>query len=176
MAGQRELWEVTRFSGGRRGFQPQCDCYRTEDPPALHIMLELPGVDPAAVQVVARGTALVVGSPRAAVSGRRPVSPDRDRVRRLRTADRACRERGRRRSDRDVRGRDVATRGPAHAMNEMEFTETAPTQIEELPAELPVLPLKDTVVFPDSMTPLAIGQERSIRLVDDVIGGERVLA
>ncbi|MFL5943173.1 MAG: endopeptidase La [Gaiellaceae bacterium] len=61
-------------------------------------------------------------------------------------------------------------------MNEIEFTETASTQVEELPAELPVLPLKDTVVFPDSMTPLAIGQERSIRLVDDVIGGERLLA
>jgi ATP-dependent Lon protease len=61
-------------------------------------------------------------------------------------------------------------------MSELEFTEAAPTEVDELPAELPVLPLKDTVVFPDSMTPLAIGQERSIRLVDDVIGGERVLA
>jgi ATP-dependent Lon protease len=61
-------------------------------------------------------------------------------------------------------------------MNEMEFTETAPTQVDELPPELPVLPLKETVVFPDSMTPLAIGQERSIRLVDDVVSGERLLA
>jgi ATP-dependent Lon protease len=61
-------------------------------------------------------------------------------------------------------------------MNEMDFTETQRTQVDELPPELPVLPLKDTVVFPDSMTPLAIGQERSIRLVDDVIGGERLLA
>src|SRR5947208_2319227 len=47
---------------------------------------------------------------------------------------------------------------------------------EELPAQLPVLPLKETVVFPDSMTPLAIGQERSIRLIDDVVGGDRLLA
>ena len=47
---------------------------------------------------------------------------------------------------------------------------------EELPATLPVLPLKETVVFPESMTPLAIGQERSIKLVDDVIGGDRLLA
>ena len=30
MTGRRELWEVTRFSGRHRGFQPQCDCYRTE--------------------------------------------------------------------------------------------------------------------------------------------------
>ena len=61
-------------------------------------------------------------------------------------------------------------------MSEIEFTDTQPTQIDEIPAELPVLPLKETVVFPDSMTPLAIGQERSIRLVDDVVGGERLLA
>jgi ATP-dependent Lon protease len=44
------------------------------------------------------------------------------------------------------------------------------------PAELPVLPLKDTVVFPESVTPLAIGQERSIRLVEDVVSGDRMLA
>jgi len=46
----------------------------------------------------------------------------------------------------------------------------------EFPATLPVLPLKETVVFPDSMTPLAIGQERSIQLIDDVASGERLLA
>jgi ATP-dependent Lon protease len=47
---------------------------------------------------------------------------------------------------------------------------------EELPATLPVLPLKETVVFSESMTPLAIGQERSIKLIDDVVGGDRLLA
>ena len=41
---------------------------------------------------------------------------------------------------------------------------------------LPVLPLKDTVVFPQSMSPLAIGQERSVRLIDDVVAGDRLLA
>ena len=39
-----------------------------------------------------------------------------------------------------------------------------------------MLPLKETVVFPESMTPLAIGQERSIALIDDVVGGDRLLA
>jgi ATP-dependent Lon protease len=47
---------------------------------------------------------------------------------------------------------------------------------DELPATLPALPLKETVVFPESMTPLAIGQERSIKLIDDVVGGDRLLA
>jgi ATP-dependent Lon protease len=44
------------------------------------------------------------------------------------------------------------------------------------PATLPILPLKDTVVFPESVTPLAIGQERSIKLIEDVVSGDRVLA
>ncbi|MCP9484600.1 MAG: endopeptidase La [Gaiellaceae bacterium MAG52_C11] len=46
----------------------------------------------------------------------------------------------------------------------------------ETPSRLPVLPLKETVVFPESMTPLAVGQERSIKLIDDVVAGERMLA
>jgi ATP-dependent Lon protease len=47
---------------------------------------------------------------------------------------------------------------------------------QPLPPGLPVLPLKDTVTFPDMITPLAIGQERSVKLVNDVLGGERMLA
>ena len=39
-----------------------------------------------------------------------------------------------------------------------------------------MLPLKETVVFPQSVSPLAIGQERSVQLVDDVLEGERMLA
>ena len=58
------------------------------------------------------------------------------------------------------------------------------TQLEELestdratlPSILPILPLKETVVFPESMTPLAIGQERSIRLVDEAVAGDRAIA
>ena len=46
----------------------------------------------------------------------------------------------------------------------------------ELPAVLPILPLKDTVVFPQAMSPLAIGQERSIRAIDDVVAGDRRVA
>jgi ATP-dependent Lon protease len=60
------------------------------------------------------------------------------------------------------------------------MTELMEEQIDvdelELPSELPVLPLKDTVVFPDSVLPLAIGQERSVHLVEDVISGNRLLA
>jgi ATP-dependent Lon protease len=38
-----------------------------------------------------------------------------------------------------------------------------------IPEVLPVLPLKETVVYPFAVQPLAIGQERSIRLIDDVM-------
>jgi len=47
---------------------------------------------------------------------------------------------------------------------------------EPLPGALPVLPLRDTVTFPETLTPLAVGQERSIQLVNDVLGGNRMLA
>jgi len=56
------------------------------------------------------------------------------------------------------------------------FEEQVDVDDVELPSELPVLPLKDTVVFPDSVLPLAIGQERSVRLVDDAVSGNRLLA
>ncbi len=46
---------------------------------------------------------------------------------------------------------------------------------QPLPEALPVLPLRDTVAFPETLTPLAVGQERSIRLVDDVLGANRML-
>ncbi len=49
-------------------------------------------------------------------------------------------------------------------------------QAPEIPGTLPVLPLKDTVVYPDMMVPLTIGQERSLRLMDDVMAGDRLLA
>jgi ATP-dependent Lon protease len=44
-----------------------------------------------------------------------------------------------------------------------------------LPDRLPVLPLRDSVTYPDTLTPLAVGQERSIELVNDVLGGNRML-
>jgi ATP-dependent Lon protease len=47
---------------------------------------------------------------------------------------------------------------------------------EPLPDALPVLPLRDTVTFPETLTPLAVGQERSIQLVNDVLGANRMLA
>ncbi|HUK93610.1 MAG TPA: endopeptidase La [Gaiellaceae bacterium] len=61
-------------------------------------------------------------------------------------------------------------------MSELSFEEQLEQGDVEIPSVLPVLPLKETVVFPQSVSPLAIGQERSVKLVDDVTAGERLLA
>jgi ATP-dependent Lon protease len=45
-----------------------------------------------------------------------------------------------------------------------------------IPDALPVLPLRDSVVFPLTGVPLAVGQARSLRLVDEVMRGNRLLA
>ena len=45
-----------------------------------------------------------------------------------------------------------------------------------LPQTLPVLPLKESVPFPDTLTPLAVAQPRSIELVNEVLSGNRMLA
>jgi ATP-dependent Lon protease len=59
---------------------------------------------------------------------------------------------------------------------EIPDAEQAARQQEPLPDALPVLPLRETVTFPDTLTPLAVGQERSIKLVNDVLSGNRMLA
>jgi len=46
----------------------------------------------------------------------------------------------------------------------------------EIPEELPVLPLRGLVVYPETAVPLLVGQPRSIRLVDDVVAGNRLVA
>lgn len=45
----------------------------------------------------------------------------------------------------------------------------------KVPPVLPILPLKGTVVFPLTVVPLAAGQARSLRLIDDVVNGDRLV-
>ncbi|MGH2881733.1 MAG: LON peptidase substrate-binding domain-containing protein [Solirubrobacteraceae bacterium] len=46
----------------------------------------------------------------------------------------------------------------------------------ELPHQVGVLPLRDTVTFPDMLVPLNIGQPRSVELINEVLRGERTIA
>ena len=60
-----DLWQVFPFSRGiRRGYRPEADVYRTEDPPALTVVVELPGVDPNEVRVIASPQALLIAGER----------------------------------------------------------------------------------------------------------------
>ncbi|HVD65438.1 MAG TPA: LON peptidase substrate-binding domain-containing protein, partial [Gaiellaceae bacterium] len=54
--------------------------------------------------------------------------------------------------------------------------ETVRPEEDAVAEGLPILPLKETVVFPDSMTPLAVGQERSIQLVDEAVANDSTIA
>jgi HSP20 family protein len=60
-----DLWQVFPFSRGlRRGYRPQVDVFRSDDPPTLTVQIELPGVDPADVRLLAGPQALVIAGER----------------------------------------------------------------------------------------------------------------
>ena len=44
-----------------------------------------------------------------------------------------------------------------------------------IPPELPVLPLRDTVLFPNSFMPLAVARESSVRLIEEAIADSRLV-
>jgi ATP-dependent Lon protease len=46
----------------------------------------------------------------------------------------------------------------------------------EIPPELPVLPLRDTVLFPNSFMPLAVAREASVRLINDAVEASKLIA
>jgi len=55
-----DLWQVPRFSGLRAGFRPHVDCFRGDT--ELTVVVELPGVDPDAVELaVAEGNLFLAG-------------------------------------------------------------------------------------------------------------------
>jgi len=44
-----------------------------------------------------------------------------------------------------------------------------------IPEQLPILPVRDTVVFPGTVVPLTVGREKSKNLIDHVITGQKIL-
>jgi ATP-dependent Lon protease len=45
----------------------------------------------------------------------------------------------------------------------------------DIPSELPILPLRDTVLFPNSFLPLAVARESSVRLIEEAIAGTKLV-
>ncbi len=56
-----------------------------------------------------------------------------------------------------------------------EIKEAETEKLPAVPDELPLLPLKDTIVYPLTVYPLVIGKEKSIKLVNDVTMGDKIL-
>jgi len=50
---------------------------------------------------------------------------------------------------------------------------SSPTPV--IPDEVPVLPLRDTVLFPNSFMPLAVARESSVRLIDEALTAGRII-
>ena len=167
----------------RGGFSPAVDVFYADDPPRAVVHAELAGIDIDELGLEIEGRELVIAGHRrpAEAEGRVyqqleidfgpfrrviPLGADvvaeqanatyRDGILRVELPLVAARGRAPSRStsredarrDRDRHaGRAARGRG---------------RRARELPATLPVLPLRETVPFPDALTPLAVGQERSI--------------
>ena len=46
---------------------------------------------------------------------------------------------------------------------------------EELPASLPILPLRNTVLFPGVVIPISAGRDKSIKLINDANAGNKII-
>src|SRR6185295_17563355 len=54
-------------------------------------------------------------------------------------------------------------------------TASASPRVAAVPDQVPILPLRDTVLFPQSALPLGAGRESSVQLLDDVVRGNRLI-
>jgi ATP-dependent Lon protease len=57
----------------------------------------------------------------------------------------------------------------------LEIGDASADQPVAIPSELPILPLRDTVLFPNSFLPLAVARESSVRLIEEAIGGSKLV-
>ena len=65
-----DLCQVPRLVAPRRGFRPRVDVYRTDDPPAITVVVELAGIDPDAVELAVTDGVLVIRGRRQRTAGR----------------------------------------------------------------------------------------------------------
>jgi ATP-dependent Lon protease len=48
-------------------------------------------------------------------------------------------------------------------------------EVSEIPEELPILPLRNTVLFPGVVIPITVGRDKSIKLIRDAYKGKRII-
>ena len=182
------------------GFSPNVDVYYCGDPQRAVVKVDLAGVElsEVGIEVSGRQLAIVGERPVQETEGRVyqqveiPSGPFRRVVELQVEVDaeraKATYEDGVLRIELPLRDPAETTRRVPIGRRVMEGTPVlevveSPLDAEDairadqpLPDALPVLPLRETVTFPETLTPLAVGQERSIKLVDDVLGANRMLA
>ena len=57
-----ELWPLPGFVTRRGGYRPPVDCFRTDDPPAVTVLVDVSGVDPDDVEIsVSERTVSIAG-------------------------------------------------------------------------------------------------------------------
>lgn len=60
-----DLWHVPRFAPGmRRAHRPQLDVFRSEDPPELTVVVEIPGADADSIRIELDGNRLTISGAR----------------------------------------------------------------------------------------------------------------
>jgi ATP-dependent Lon protease len=65
----------------------------------------------------------------------------------------------------------------AEAPEQLNPGETGASRLvgHDIPGQLPILPLSDVVVFPHMVAPLLVTNPQTIRLIDDVVAGDRLV-
>jgi HSP20 family protein len=59
-----DMWQVPGFAGLRRGFRPHVDCYRSEEPPGVTVVVDLAGIDPNDVEIMVSERTIVLSGER----------------------------------------------------------------------------------------------------------------
>ncbi|MFA6913810.1 MAG: LON peptidase substrate-binding domain-containing protein, partial [Endomicrobiia bacterium] len=60
-------------------------------------------------------------------------------------------------------------------MSELDKTLNDKNNIQDIPKILPMLPVRDIVVFPAMVLPLAVGREKSIRALEESMTSSRYI-
>src|SRR5512147_609409 len=69
----------------------------------------------------------------------------------------------------------MLTRAPKKDQDGTSADSSQTSNLTKYPEVLPILPLRGVVVYPQTAVPLTVGQPRSIKLVDDVVGGDKLV-
>ena len=171
----------------RGGFSPAVDVFYGGDPPRAVVTAEVAGMDPDELGLEINGRELVISGHRRPRRARGPRLPaDGDRTRAVPAHRGAGRQRGRRRAGASrtaccrwsCRWPEPAARRARADRSRIEegevemievarpaarAREVAGSRRSALPRRCPVLPLRESVTFPETVTPLAVGQERRWR-------------